>query len=83
MHEAYDALDETMRRRIDGRPRHVTRAAIAPESRRPQENGARRSAPSVLHPLVRTHPEAAAAITNPIRIEEIVSMRQERAGAAR
>ena len=79
MHEAYDALDEAMRRRIDGRlachiyqSRHSARKL-------PQLPGERRETigtASVLHPLVRIHPESGrkAIYLNPIRIEEIVGM---------
>src|SRR5256885_419488 len=79
MHEAYDALDETMRRRIDGRlARHVYQSRYSAR-KLPQLPGERRETigtASVLHPLVRTHPESGrkAIYLNPIRIEEIVGM---------
>ena len=79
MHEAYDALDEAMRRRIDGRlARHVYQSRYSAR-KLPQLPGERRETigtASVLHPLVRTHPESGrkAIYLNPIRIEEIVGM---------
>ena len=79
MHAAYDALDETTRWRIDGRlARHVYQSRYSVR-KLPQLPGERRKtigAASVLHPLVRTHPESGrkAIYLNPIRIEEIVGM---------
>jgi taurine dioxygenase len=79
MHAAYDALPEAMKRRIEGRmARHVYQSRFS-ERRLPQLAGERRKTigtASVLHPLVRTHPESGrkAIYINPIRIEEIVGM---------
>jgi alpha-ketoglutarate-dependent taurine dioxygenase len=84
MHEAYAALDDTMRRRIDGRmARHVYQSRYSAR-KLPQLAGERRmtiGTASVLHPLVRTHPESGrrAIYINPIRIEEIVGMETEEA----
>jgi len=79
MHEAYDALPEATRRRIDGRlARHVYQSRYS-ERKLPQLAGEKRKTvgtQSVVHPLVRTHPESGrkAIYINPIRIEEIIGM---------
>jgi len=79
MHAAYDALCDALRRRIEGRvARHVYQSRYS-ERRLPRLAGERRKTigtASVLHPLVRTHPESGrkALYLNPIRIEEIVGM---------
>ena len=79
MHEAYEALSDAMRRRIDGRmARHVYQSRYS-ERKLPQLAGERRKTvgtATVLHPLVRTHPDSGrkALYINPIRIEEIVGM---------
>ena len=58
MHSVYEALPETLRRRIDGlRSIHgydTPRARNRPSARTPQEIA---ETPDVEHPLVRTHPE--------------------------
>jgi taurine dioxygenase len=79
MHEAYEVLPEATRRLIEGRlARHVYQSRYSAR-KLPQLAGERRKAigdASVLHPLVRTHPESGrkAIYINPIRIEEIVGM---------
>ena len=84
MHAAYEALPEAIRCRIDGRKaRHVYQSRFS-ERKLPQLAGERRKTvgtASVLHPLVRTHPESGrkAIYINPIRIEEIVGMGTEEA----
>ena len=84
MHEAYEALSDAMRRRIDGRmARHVYQSRYS-ERKLPQLAGERRitvGTATVLHPLVRTHPESGrkALYINPIRIEEIVGMETDEA----
>ena len=84
MHEAYEALSDAMRRRIDGRmARHVYQSRYS-ERKLPQLAGERRitvGTATVLHPLVRTHPESGrkALYINPIRIEEIVGLETDEA----
>ena len=84
MQEAYDALPEVTRQRIDGRlARHVYQSRYS-AGMLPQLAGEKRKtigAASVLHPLIRTHPESGrkAIYINPIRIEEIVGMETEEA----
>jgi taurine dioxygenase len=79
MYEAYEALSDAVRRRIDGRmARHVYQSRYS-ERKLPQLVGERRNTfgtANVLHPLIRTHPESGrkALYINPIRIEEIVGM---------
>lgn len=79
MHEAYEALSDAVRRRIDGRmARHVYQSRYS-ERKLPQlvgERGKTFGTANVLHPLIRTHPESGrkALYINPIRIEEIVGL---------
>jgi len=79
MHAAYDALCAALRRRIEGRmARHVYQSRYS-ERKLPQLAGERRKTigtASVLHPLIRTHPESGrkALYINPIRIEGIVGI---------
>jgi taurine dioxygenase len=86
MQEAYDALPDPMKRRIDGRmARHVYQSRFS-ERKLPRLAGERRKTigtASVLHPLVRTHPESGrkSIYINPIRIEEIVGMASAEAQA--
>jgi taurine dioxygenase len=79
MYEAYDALPEAMRRGIDGRTASHLYQSRHSARKLPQLAGERRKTigtASVLHPLVRTHPESGrkSIYINPIRIEEIVGM---------
>src|SRR5215831_21015755 len=84
MHDAYEALPDAVRHRIDGRmARHVYQSRYS-ERKLPQLAGERRKTvgtATVLHPLVRTHPESGrkALYINPIRIEEIVGMETDEA----
>ena len=83
MAEAYAALPEKTKRRLDGlKARHVYQSKHSerklmglPEEKR------KAIAASVIHPLVRTHPENGrkALYINPIRIEEIVGMLESEA----
>jgi taurine dioxygenase len=83
MAEAYDALPEETKKRIDGlKARHVYQSRFS-ERKLPQLPGERKviATKSVIHPLVRTHPQNGrkAIYVNPIRIEEIVGMEQAEA----
>ena len=77
MHSAYEALPETLRRRIDGlRAIHgydTPRARNRPAPRTEQEIA---ETPDVEHPLVRTHPETGrkALYHNPNRQDRIVGL---------
>ncbi|MEZ5854959.1 MAG: TauD/TfdA family dioxygenase [Hyphomicrobiaceae bacterium] len=79
MAEAYDALADALRQRITNlvachvyQSRHSTRKLPQLAGEKRKTVGTR----SVLHPLVRTHPENGrkAIYINPIRIEEIVGL---------
>jgi taurine dioxygenase len=77
MHSVYEALPESLRRRIDGlRAIHgydTPRARNRPAPRTPQEIA---ETPDVEHPLVRTHPETGrkALYLNPNRQDRIVGL---------
>jgi taurine dioxygenase len=83
MSEAYAALAEKIKMQLDGlKARHVYQSKHSarklmslPEEKR------KVIAASVIHPLVRTHPENGrkALYINPIRIEEIVGMEDSEA----
>jgi taurine dioxygenase len=79
MHGAYEALADAVQNRIDGlMARHVYQSRYS-ERKLPQLAGEQRKTigtASVVHPLVRTHPESGrkAIYINPIRIEEIIGM---------
>ena len=83
MYEAYDALPEATRKRIDGlQAKHVYQSKYS-ERKLPKLPGERKKIETraVLHPLVRTHPRSGrkAIYINPIRIEEIVGLSETEA----
>jgi taurine dioxygenase len=83
MYEAYDALSEEMRRRVDGlQARHVYQSKYS-ERKLPRltEERTNIASRSVVHPIIRRHPETGrkAIYINPIRIEEIVGLPEQKA----
>ena len=82
MHEAYDALPEEMKRRIVGlQARHVYQSNHSGR-KLPSLTKERRdiTSRSVVHPIIGTHPGTGrkAIYINPIRIEEIVGMPEQK-----
>ncbi len=83
MHDAYDALPEATRRRIEAlKAVHVYQSKYSPRSLgNITTDSVRELPPPGIHPLVRTHPENGrkALYLNPVRIESIVGMADEEA----
>jgi len=83
MHNAYDDLPETMKRRISGlRAVHVFESKFSPRKLRPlSEQSSKALPPPGIHPLVRLHPGNGrkALYLNPVRIEAIVGMPEDEA----
>jgi taurine dioxygenase len=83
MYEAYEALPEAMKRRVDGlHARHVYQSRYS-QRKLPHlaEETSKIASESIVHPIVRTHPATGrkAIYINPIRIEEIVGMPEREA----
>jgi len=83
MYEAYDALPEEMKKRLDGlQARHVYQSKYS-ERKLPSLTEERRkiASGSAIHPIVRKHPGTGrkAIYINPIRIEEIIGIPEQKA----
>jgi taurine dioxygenase len=83
MYEAYEALPEEMKERIEGlQARHVYQSKHSQRKLpRLAEERSKIGVGSAVHPIVRTHPETGrkAIYINPIRIEEIIGMPEREA----
>jgi taurine dioxygenase len=81
MHEVYEALPTPMRSRIEGlEAEHVYQSTLSQRKLMgltPQRKA--RIAPSVWHPLVRTHPQSGrkSLYLNPIRVQQIGAMQEQ------
>jgi taurine dioxygenase len=78
MHDAYDDLPESTRKRIEGlKAVHVYQSKYSPRALgRITEESRRNLPPPGIHPLVRTHPENGrrALFLNPVRMECIIGL---------
>ena len=78
MHDAYDDLPESTKRKIGGlKAVHVYQSKYSPRALAGLNEESRRNLPPPgVHPLVRTHPENGrkALFLNPVRMESIVGM---------
>jgi taurine dioxygenase len=85
VHNAYDALPEATKRRIDGlKAIHVWESKYSPRKlRKLAEESEKALPPPALHPLVRVHPENHRKFLylNPVRMEGIVGMPDDEANA--
>jgi len=85
MHNAYDNLPDTTKRRIDGlRAMHVWESKFSPRKLRPlAEQSSKALPPPAMHPIVRLHPENGrkGLYLNPVRMESIVGMPDDEAQA--
>jgi len=83
MHDAYDDLPESTKRRIAGlKAVHVYQSKYSPRSLAGLNDASRAKLPPPgIHPLVRTHPENGrkALFLNPVRMESIVDMDNDEA----
>ncbi len=83
MHDAYDDLPETTKRRIDGlKAVHVYQSKYSPRPLGKITDESRRKLPPPgIHPLVCTHPENGrkGLFLNPVRIESILGMEDKEA----
>ncbi len=78
MHNAYDNLPDTMKRRIEGlKVVHVPESKYSPRQLRPATEESRKAMPPpVAHPMVRTHPQNGRKFLylSPTRMESIIGM---------
>ncbi|HEV2573768.1 MAG TPA: TauD/TfdA family dioxygenase [Beijerinckiaceae bacterium] len=85
MYEAYDALSQTMKARIDNlQAVHVYQSSLSTRKLMALKDETKTKATTeVIHPLVRTHPISGrkAIYINPIRIERLIGLEREETSA--